>query len=249
MGGRRAGSGRDTPRRAWAPRARLPTRPDPSCRRSGPAPVAGRSFQAPAARGAAGLAEQPGQGAEQARRLGERGGERREGRLLRDFGQIRPGEEAGLAREGLGQAKAAGQQDGRERQQAGGTADHAADPGGKGRGRGVGVALAGDGDHQQFQRAGPGPAAKLAVGGVGAAELGREGAPGVAGQGDPEDRIERAAAVRGRAAAGVGDVGEEEGVFGVREAHGGGVRGRRGKGLEHNRNFGCFARVFGGRAG
>jgi hypothetical protein len=45
-------------------------------------------------------------------------------------------------------------------------------------------------------------------------------------------------------------VGEEEGVFGVGEAHGRGFPGvAAGEGREHNRNFERVSRVFAGRAG
>lgn len=68
--------------------------------------------------------------------------------------------------------------------------------------------------------AGRRPAAELAVGGVGAAVFGGQVLPGAGGTGDPEDGVQRAAPVGGRAPAGVVGVGEvagEEGEFGVGE--------------------------------
>lgn len=71
--------------------------------------------------------------------------------------------------------------------------------------------------------AGPRPAAELAVGGVGAAVFGGQVLPGAGGTGDPEDGVQRAAPVGGRAAAGVvgaGEVAGEEVEFGVGEGVG-----------------------------
>lgn len=133
--------------------------------------------------------------------------------------QLRIGEAPGGGRHGGDHAEATHQRHAGGGQDAGGPPPGADDPPFQAFQRGEGHGVAGGGEQQPIQRAAMRQAGEQAMGGIGGAVFGRQGAPGTGGTGDPEDGVHGAARALGGAAAGVraGDEGGEGGPFGVGE--------------------------------
>lgn len=170
------------------------------------------------ARAAAGIEQQLAKAVEGAGRVGPRRLQGGDHDSLCCLGQIRIGEEIRRGRQSRPQAIGFRAQQAGERDD---TADPAPGPA-NAPGEGVETIVlrlpAGDEGEEEVHMAGPRPAAELAGGSAGTAVFLGQVLPGAGGTGDPEDGVQRAARVGGRAtptAGGGREVAGEECVFGV----------------------------------
>ena len=167
---------------------------------------------------AAGIEQHATEAREGAGRMRHRVPQRGDHESLCRFGQIRIGQEVRRGGQGGPQAEVLGPDQAGERDHPADAAPGAADAPGEGVGNDVLGRRSSDEGEEAVHVAGPRPAAKLAGGGAGTAVFLGQVLPGAGGTGDPEDGIQRAAQVGGATAAargGGGEVGGEEGEFGV----------------------------------